>query len=296
MVIARLKGGLGNQMFQYAAARRLAVVTRQPLKLDLEFLEQGQLKENVTLRSYDLSIFNIEENFITPEERNQSFNFGTRLKSKLFGALYNGVYIKEKQEQFDESILYLKGSRYLDGHWMSELYFNDVEDIIRKDFSFKKELSQSAKSLSNDIQAANSVCVHVRRGDYVYHPKVKNVYKVLNLKYFINAVSIIKEKMENPVFFVFSDDIEWCYKNLTFLGSPVFVEREIQNSEKGDFFHLMTTCKSFIISNSTYSWWAAWLGSNQAKIVVAPESWLIDSRKVRNDLYPKEWIRLNDEA
>ncbi len=296
MVIARLKGGLGNQMFQYAAARRLAVVTQQPLKLDLEFLDRGQLTENVTLRPYDLSIFNIEENFITPEERVQFFNFGSRLKNKLFGTFYNNVYIKEKKQQFDESILYLKGSRYLDGHWMSERYFKDVESIIRKDFSFRNQISQSAKLLSSDIQKANSVCIHVRRGDYVNNPEVRNVYNLLNLRYFINAVSIIKEKMQSPVFFVFSDDIDWCYKNLTFLGNPIFVEREIQNTAKGDFFHLMTMCKSFIISNSTYSWWAAWLGSNQTKIVVAPNKWFIDNRKNTNDLYPKEWIRLDDET
>lgn len=291
MIIVRLKGGLGNQMFQYAAGRRLAVATNQNLKLDLNFLERGQIAENVTRRSYDLSIFNVVEEFAPREECNEYFNFKNRAKNKLLGRSIENSYVKEKGVVFDPYILSLKGNRYLDGHWMSELYFKDIEGLIRNEFTFKEDLTSSTVSLSQRIVSNNSVCVHVRRGDYVSNPAVQKVYGTIGLSYFRNAIESIKQKVSDPFFYVFSDDIEWCEMNLNFVNHRVFVEKHLEGADASgkDYFQLMTLCKHFIISNSTYGWWAAWLGQKQQSLVYAPKKWFNNNESIEKDIYPKRW-------
>ncbi len=294
MIIVRLKGGLGNQMFQYAAARRLAEVTKQPLKMDLDFLLNGQKKEEVTQRSYSLSIFNIHEEFATEHEVRQFFNFQNKVLHKVLGANWNNCYVKERFFHFDSRLLYLRGSRYLDGHWMSEKYFKDIASILRKEFSFRINPTVATNEILKKISKSNSVCLHVRRGDYLSSPSAKKIYNTLGLDYYVVAIQNIITRIPNPSFFVFSDDIDWCEKELYFLQGATFVEKELEGTGAiaQDYFYLMTFCKHFIISNSTYGWWAAWLGQNKHKVIIAPKKWFINPVIQTEDIYPDTWNKL----
>lgn len=294
MIIVNLKGGLGNQMFQYAAGRRLAEACGTELKLDRTFLSKGQYKANVTLRNYELSIFNVEENFATHAEVRRFKNLKNVLMNKFFPGFIGNKYVKEKFFHFDPRIMSLGNNRYLDGHWMSEKYFADIQPVIKQDFSFRNKVINDAKNLHAKIVRTNSVCLQVRRGDYIKNPEIARVHLTTSLDYFSRAIATIKDQISSPVFFVFSDDIEWCYEHLNTLDNMHFVEKELRNkgTTNSDYLQLMIACKHFIISNSTFGWWGAWLSENKTKIVIAPKKWFNISSAVTTDIYPYSWFKI----
>jgi hypothetical protein len=294
MIIVNLKGGLGNQMFQYAAGRRLAEIHKTELKLDHSFLLKQDYAKNVTRRNYELSIFNIKATSASEKEIKNFKNLKNRLMGKFFPGYHSNRYVKEKHFQFDKSILSLSDNRYLDGHWMSEKYFQEIEPLLREEFTFCTGVIESARSLEKKINESNSVCIQVRRGDYVNNPQVAEVHQTTTISYYKEAASIISKKLKDPVFFVFSDDSDWCIKNLGDLPSVHFVEKELDNTgaSNSDYLQLMKQCKHFIISNSTFAWWGAWLSDNEKKIVIAPKAWFRTKNIVTDDIYPKAWLKI----
>lgn len=292
MIIVNLKGGLGNPMFQYTAGRRLAEVNKTELKLDVTFLENMQEKANVTLRKYELFALNIQENFATPQEVMKWKNAKNRMLNEFLPNPSN-PYVKEKHFHFDQSVLTLADNRYLEGYWMSEKYFHDIEPIIRKEFTFRKEVLSEGRCLHSEILKSDSICIQVRRGDYVTTAAVAKMHQTTSLDYFKRAISLIKTRVENPVFFIFSDDIEWCEENLDELKSKFFAEKELSQhgATTSDYLQLMISCKHFIISNSTFAWWAAWLSSFKDKIIIAPQNWFNDRKIITEDIYPAQWIK-----
>lgn len=294
MIIVNLKGGLGNQMFQYAAGRRLAETTNQPLKLDRAFIDYGQKNAKVTVRQYELSVFNCLESFARPEEVKQMRNLTNQVLQKFFGNGLFNPYVKEKYFHFDSSILLLKGDCYLDGHWMSEKYFLDIENIIRKEFVFKNGLLPACEDLRSKILATNSVCIQVRRGDYVSRPEVAKVHNTTSYDYFYSAISLVRSRIQNPFFFIFSDDIQWCHEHFYTLKNVCFVEKELaqKGASTSDYLQLMTLCKYFIISNSTFAWWGAWLSSFEQKLVIAPKNWFNSTKLITKDIYPASWLKI----
>ena len=165
MIIVKLMGGLGNQMFQYAAARRLAEVHKTTLKLDLTFLLDRAPRKDFIYRNYDLNIFNIQENFATPEE------------------IKRCKVIKEPYSHFDKNLLNAPDNVYLEGYWQSEKYFKDIKQIIKKEFTFKSSLSEESKRLADKILSANSICLNVRRTDFVSDPIVNQHHGFVGLDY-----------------------------------------------------------------------------------------------------------------
>jgi hypothetical protein len=294
MIIVNLKGGLGNQMFQYAAGRRLAEKHKTDLKLDLSFLSRKNQGKNVTLRSYELSVFNVQENIATPEDIRPLKNFTNRLRRKIFPNKATNPYVQEKFHHFDPEILMLGDNKYLDGHWMSERYFADVEPVIRKEFAFKKGILEAGKNLETLIRTSNSVCIQVRRGDYVTNPTVAKVHGSTSVNYFEKGIEHIRNNVQNPVFFVFSDDSKWCMETFSGLSPVFFIEKELESFEatNSDYLQLMTHCKHFLISNSTFAWWGAWLSINPEKIVVAPKNWFNLEGIDTNDICPPSWIKI----
>lgn len=294
MVIVNLKGGLGNQMFQYAMGRRYAHLSNQVMKLDLGFLRNINHQSNVTIRDYELSAFNIQEDFANEYEIKKYKNTATQILNKLFPHFRTNPYVKEKYFHFDPSILSLMGGRYFDGHWMSEKYFSDIEPIIRAEFTFKTKMIDKAKFLHTQILNSNSICVQVRRGDYVTNPDVAKIHQTTSLDYFERGVTQIKSILENPVFFVFSDDSKWCEENMKWLENAHFIERELEGegARNSDYLQLMTACKHFVISNSTFAWWAAWLSVSPGKLVVAPMNWFNKREIITRDIYPSNWIKI----
>lgn len=288
MIITRITGGLGNQMFQYAIAKSLAIKNNDTFKLDISFYPKQ------TLRKYELHYFNIEENIAIYEECNRlrgKEDLIFKIKNKL-GIKINRPksYYNEKEiVKFDENIFKLKGNIYLDGYWQNEKYFKGIRDELLKDFTLKQKISKEAKEYLDQIKNTNSISLHIRRGDYVQNKHTNQVHGICGLDYYKKTISYMLQKMEHPVFFIFSDDIEWCKENFDFLDNKVFVENTKSAIED---LELMKNCDHNIIANSTFSWWGAWLNENEDKIVIAPKQWFFKDEWKDLNLACREWIKI----
>jgi len=290
MIIVRLIGGLGNQMFQYAAGRAIAYRNNTHLKLDISSFE------HYMLRSYGLDNFNIVEEFATHDEikrlkpaRSQLFSFCIyKLRQKMI-PWYKQSRIIERTFNFDPDIKKITGNAYLEGYWQSEKYFEDISHIIRKDLTFKEESDEMNKSLLLDIQNTNSVSVHIRRGDYVLNLKTMETHGVLGIEYYLKALKLIEKKVKDPEIFIFSDDITWSKKHLKTDLPLHFID---QNGAKKDYedLRLMSNCKHHIIANSSFSWWGAWLGQKEGQVVMAPANWFKIITCNYSDRLPSRWL------
>lgn len=292
MIIVRLIGGIGNQMFQYAAGRAIACRNNTYLKLDISSFEQ------YTLRSYRLDCFNLVEDFATHDnikhlkpDRSQLFSFGfNKLQQKIIPWHKQSV-IKERTFDFDPDVLKIRENAYIDGYWQSERYFKDIAHTIRNDFTFKRESDEVNKGVLSTIQDTNSVSLHIRRGDYVSDPKTMETHGVLGAEYYIQALNLMGKKVKEPQVFIFSDDIPWARDNLKTDLPLHFIEHNGIEKDYEDM-RLMSLCKHHIIANSSFSWWGAWLCQNPQKIVIAPKKWFNKPNINTNDLIPESWIRL----
>lgn len=291
MIIIRLKGGMGNQMFQYALGRSLAVKLNCPLKLDLSALLDRSKKDFVH-RDYDLHIFNTEENFLMAPGllrniyRPKSSTISRWVK-KL--AIRGRKHWKEPHFHLVREVLERPTvNTVYEGWWQSAQYFSNVSDQIRREFSFKAPLLEASKPILEQIEKTNAVCLNVRRTDFL---KVDTL-NTTNKQYFLNSVQFLSERIENPTFFVFSDDMTWCENNLRLPHKTVFVHHDMKGQKFGNYHRLMRACKHYIIPNSSFAWWAVWLNENPEKIVVAPRNWFNDPTIDTTDLVPEHWIRL----
>ncbi|MBL8022445.1 MAG: alpha-1,2-fucosyltransferase [Leptospirales bacterium] len=283
MIYVRLNGGLGNQMFQYAAGRRLALNLKTDLRLDASIFEVHDL------RSYALQPFPIVAALADPSEIAALLNPGFAKRLLRRTGLARQLYVREVGLSFDPAILDLADGCYLDGYWQSEKYFKDAEQQIRADFQIQQDLPRAARELAREIIQANSISIHIRRGDYVSDPHTNQVHGTMDASYYARAVSKVKERTESPSFFVFSDDPEWVRSSFQ-PGVPY----RLVTSDWQPFvdMHLMSLCKHNIIANSSFSWWAAWLNSNVDKVVIAPAKWFRDASLDDSSIVPESWIRL----
>lgn len=289
MIIVQLTGGLGNQLFQYAIGRTLAVMNNTQLKIDLSFFETYEWHE------YSLAPFSIEAKVATVEEVNTltklETSFLEKVRRKLFGVL--PIIIKEKGLNYNSYYLKAGSNAYLKGYWQSSKYFLSQEMKIRKEFEIKLPPSSSNTKLLNEIMGCESVSLHIRRGNYASIEAVNKFHGTTKMSYYSQAMVVIESRCENPVYFIFSDDIGWARENLRLTREHVFVDI---NTDKTDYedLRLMKSCKHSIVANSTFSWWGAWLNPNPDKIVIAPKQWFANEEmnQQTNDLIPAEWIRL----
>lgn len=288
MIKVLLKGGLGNQMFQYAIGRVLSIKHNTLLVLDTSYLDLDI--KNITKRSYDLDVFGIEINNI--KDNDIPFIFKT-FESKIITNLLvmiRKVFRVSGQEtgySFNPEILNTLDGAYLSGYFQSYKYFKGYEEQILKDFTFKN-IPNSIEVLAGEISNTNSVCVHVRRGDYVGN---KN-HEVVNLDYYKKGIDLISEQTKIEKIYVFSDDIEWCKDNIKFEFETVFIGEEYVGYKDSGHMYLMSKCRNFVIANSSFSWWAAWLAPRPDKVVICPKKWFGDSSINTADLIPETWIRI----
>lgn len=293
MVIVQLKGGLGNQLFQYAAGRRLSIMLDVTLKLDKDTYYVNQIRRD-TQRVYELGNLNIVEDFATPQEiKRLCGGTGRPLRKikQVFGLASMKTYVQEKDFSFNSDILNLRGDCYLDGYWQSEKYFKDIEDIIRNDFTVKSFPSEENNKIINALMKGNSVSIHFRLTDYLTNPHARKTHGVCSLEYYKKAITLMKQNVNNPQFFVFSDDLEWVKNNIDIGPEVTYVA--INDSVHGyEDLRLMSYSKHNIIANSSFSWWGAWLNSYPEKIVVAPKQWFKDSLIDASDLIPETWVQL----
>lgn len=293
MIIVKLIGGLGNQMFQYAAARQLSLLHQTDLFFDIASFDNDN--NAYTKRNFELDVFNINIKFCSKEMLNdfniQSSTKISRVLQRNFPYFFNNLYAAESGINYQKQFFKFPKNTYLDGFWQSELYFSSIKPVIIKDFELTKNIEGENLQWLNLIQSTNSVSIHVRRGDYITNAIAQSYNGSLGVDYYENAVKLIKSKNLDVSFFVFSDDIEWCEKNINTNSKTYFV-----NSNKHSNFHLdmflMSKCNHNIIANSSFSWWAAWLNQNNNKCIIAPKKWFAISSLDTKDLIPKSWITL----
>lgn len=296
MIIVKLQGGLGNQMFQYAAGRALSIRKKTMLKFDLTYLLDRSPSLNIVFRDYDLDIFpNIQVPIATQDEvlaLTQTFANNKLLRRIVKKTIGIKSYYREKSFKFDSHFTELPSKIYLDGYWQSEKYFEREKDILTRDFVFAPLLLKENFQLVDEIKTTNSVCLNVRRGDFVSHAVSSSVLGFKGLDYITKAIQLIEDKVSNPNFYIFSDDIEWCRANIKIEHPVTIVDHTHAGKKFADYLQLMTACKHIIIPNSSFAWWAAWLNNNPNKIVVAPLKWFNDPALDSSDIIPKGWLRI----
>jgi hypothetical protein len=290
MIIVRLLGGLGNQLFQYAAGRSLAVRKKTQLYLDVS--AYGQERSDIIRRSYDLGLFNIDAPFATSEQVRR-FTRPPFIRQKMNRLLpyHKRGYYKELFFHYDPDFFTAAASTLLEGYWQSEKYFSGITDILLDEFRVTAPLSAGTGDLISRIKSSNSVSVHIRRGDYVNNPVTLEVHGLCGADYYTKALSAMAGMTGDIELFVFSDDMEWTRQNITAEFPVTYVDHN-DSSHAYEDLYLMSLCKHNIIANSSFSWWGAWLNANPDKTVVAPSRWFNRSDADTSDLLPAEWIKL----
>ncbi|MDX2173402.1 MAG: alpha-1,2-fucosyltransferase [Bacteroidota bacterium] len=291
MIIVKLMGGLGNQMFQYAAAKSLACMHGVEVRVDLSYLNADS-KGSYTPRRYDLSIFKANVKIAEQSDLKPYIKRYTKLSRLLrreMPSLFKNLYVVERGIKYHEAFTKFPKNTYLDGFWQSEKYFENYREQIKSDFTISKPLPIELEDIFNKIKSTNSVSIHVRRGDYVTLKSANDFHGLSTLEYYQTSIDIISEKCKDLELFIFSDDIEWCRQRFDFKLPKHFIHHTYEAC--WDMF-LMSNCKHNIIANSSFSWWGAWLNQNPNKIVIAPKNWFVDKTLNTDDLIPREWIRL----
>ncbi len=287
MIVTRLMGGLGNQMFQYAAGKALAQKLNTSLELDLSFLHKKNGIE--TKRDFALDVFRLKPVFLSetlyPDFLKLKENRMFRIINRKAPFLLSRHYLSEKRFPFDPDFFNSKNNTFLDGFWQTEKYFKDISGLIRTDFEFTLPLDSRNAALSAEISSSDSAGIHVRRGDYV-NDKVTNAYHgVCGIEYYRRGVEELSRIYPDLRWYVFSDDAKWVRENLSFIPGMSVIDHNTGSSSYKDM-QLMSQCRHQIIANSSFSWWAAWLNKNKDKTVIAPEKWFLKSGIDTSDIYP----------
>lgn len=289
MIIVQLTGGLGNQLFQYAMGRSLAIKNKSEYKIDISFFEDYEWHE------YSLKPFSIGAPVATKEEcdlvKNKQQSLLNRILRKTIGG--GEVVIWEKNLLYNPVYKKIKDPAYLHGYWQCEKYFEDYADVIRKEFMIHILPSEANKNFLVQIENTQAVSLHIRRGNFVAVEEFNKVIGTCSMDYYDRAIGYIKQRVSDPVFFVFSDDIPWAKANLNGPEKYLFIDINDAQHDYEDL-RLMQHCKHHIMANSTFSWWGAWLNPSKDKIVIAPDRWFADEMKNQTavNIIPENWIKL----
>ena len=306
MIIINLKGGLGNQLFQYATGRALSLrqadknkknsakndtSNKQILKLDITGYSENNGID--TMRHYALSPFNIKVEIASTDEiKKLKYPFGIISKGWRF---FKTKVLKKYNISFNSGIFNSTKPLYLDGFFQTEKYFIDKENEIRNDLTLKDPLSQRAVEILTKINScSNSISLHVRRGDYVSDKNTNLHHGTCDLSYYAKAVEYMNAKIGNDMhIFVFSDGIEWAKENIKFPYQTSYVSpAKSTPRDEVEELVLMSKCRNNIIANSSFSWWGAWLNQNRDKIVIAPKRWVLRGVNNYRDIIPQTWYKI----
>jgi len=269
MIITKMSGGLGNQLFQYGVGRMLAN------KLNTELYIDRYNPSNK--RPYGLSVFNITGTFA-------SLNDIKKWTPKM---------VKEPHFNHYTKLDRMEGNIHLEGYWQSYKYVESIRDILLEELTIKNNMRRQFE-LVNDIVSCNSVAVHFRRGDYAKDKHTHAYHGTCPMDYYRTAINRIEQSVENPKYFVFSDDVDWVRKKWPYslVPEPRFASNYSEVKDYHDM-QVMAKCKHNITANSSFSWWGAWLNRNPNKIVISPDQWF-KNKEMQNkthDLIPPTWIR-----
>jgi Glycosyl transferase family 11. len=281
MIIVKLIGGLGNQLFQYAAAYSLSRVHQTNLKIDITAFKDYKL------RSPELEKFNLDLQYATSNEIN---NLKTRgFIDKLINFISSEKRKKEYKEKFfhfDNKFFQLGSNVYLSGYFQSEKYFYNVKEELRNKLNLSLLNYRVSNTILNDINSNNSIAIHVRISDYA-KPENNEYHGILSSVYYKAAIQYLQNKFPHSKYYVFSDDLEKA--NQLFENINIIKYQLIETGNSLTDFYLMSQCKHNIIANSSFSWWAAWLNPNPDKMVIAPKNWFNKGPQDTQDLFPPSW-------
>lgn len=290
MNIVNISAGLGNQIFQYAFYRALRAKDADT-KMDISDFNYRNHHNGYELES----IFNICPDYATRKECDALADLSKSLLSDIRRKIFR-IHLKCQGQVLSEAAigcqyhaqLFNNKNSYFVGFWQTEKYFKSIEQQLREELVFKNALDNENQKIAHLIADCNAVSLHVRRGDYVKARRVDTFGSVCSLDYYNKAVEHIQSRIDNPRFFVFSDDMLWVKENIK-LNNAVYVDI---NRGKNSFkdMHLMSLCKHNIIANSSFSWWGAWLNANESKIVVAPSVWVRCHEMP--DVVPDSWLQI----
>ena len=296
MIITRLFGGLGNQMFQYAAGYACARRAGCSLKLDVYDLVDRTPRTDFIYRDYDLGIFRLQPDFasrsdlrkvgigVRPEERH--------LWERVRGRLGGNRRLVEKGWGYNAAWEGAKPPVHLLGYWQNERYFADVADGLREEFAFRADYASDDDAVARRIRGTEAVCVNVRRGDFVALDAERERRGFCDAEYFRRAVEEMRSLVPGAEFFGFSDEVEWCRENIRAAVPIQWVGHEHAGIKFGKYLWLMSQCRHFIIPNSTFAWWGAWLGEKPDTRVIAPLEWFADERNAEMGIVPARWTRV----
>ncbi len=286
-MIVKIAGGLGNQMFQYAVAKAVSLKMQQTLYLDTTWFIQH--------RSRDFELHNYRISY-------KKAAYATVIWHKVWKRIFtilnlrNRYWVYDEDDTFlyDDSVFHKKYS-YLMGYFQNPEYFRSIRDVLQREFVLSNQVESGQGQLIQKLQSTESVAVHVRRGDYVSenHSSLQK-YIVQDVDYYHRAFRLVSDKISEPEFYIFSDDIDWCKKNFdSSIYHIHFIDSSLSNSVHDDFL-FMRSCRHFILANSTFSWWAAWLSHEKGRLVVVPERWYMDTNKnaASKVLVEKDWFVL----
>lgn len=291
-VYTSLIGGLGNQMFQYAVGRALALRRNTALRLDVSAFAVHRAHQGFELQR----VFACPAEIADISDIELMLGWQSRplirrvIVHPAFAALRRDALVVEPYFHYWPGIDKAPQDCCLVGYWQSERYFSDAAAQIRTDFTFRLPMEGRNAELAGEMARVNTVSLHVRRGDYVSNPRTGATHGVCSLDYYRAAIRHVAERVRQPHFFVFSDDIVWAQANLKFDFQCVYVQHN-RGAESYNDMRLMSLCRHHIIANSSFSWWGAWLNPSSEKIVVAPKKWFANEMDVR-DLFPAGWVTL----
>lgn len=295
MITVRLKGGLGNQMFQYAFGRAIAQRNGDDLALDLTYLLDRRPGASIVFRDYDLGMFPVRASFTRLSRLAlrapvpYAWLGASEAWQRARAALGAQQYLRE-EAGFDPATLPRVGDLFLDGYWQDERFFAKVADEVRETFRSVPPLSPSSQALLHEIETSASVSVNVRRTDFVHHPGSAKAHGFVGLDYYDRAMRLVEDRVAAPRLYVFSDEPEWCHENLHFEHPTTYVGHEHAGDRFGTYLALMSACRHFVIPNSSFGWWAAWLAPHAGKTIVAPARWSAASELLA-DPVPDGWLR-----
>lgn len=272
-MIVRIMGGLGNQLFQYALSRRIELKNGKTILFDID------TESAVTKRKYEIKGFQIQKYPTISKIKSRKYSIFRNNKKYKWSCLYGKIIrygVEKKNFCYQDNLIY----DYLDGYWQNMDYFSDIYGVLKNEIVYDYNRSVKQAEIENIINISNSVAIHVRRGDYLSSTN-KQIYVLQDYYYYKKAVDLLCKKLYKPVFFVFSDDIEWCKESFNTFPNLVFIDSSVNHKSIEDF-DMMRQCKHHIISNSTFSWWSSWLSNKDNKIIISPSRWYQDD-KTNND-------------
>ncbi len=296
MIIVEIRGGLGNQIFQFAHGLQLANAIGAQLKIDtrrLELIETGVTPRNLALGAFNFSAVHADRSELKVFDLALSLGRYPRLEGitkRLYPKML-GDFLIEKTFSYVDSAPSMAKRTYAQGYWQSEKYFSAISSELRSMLKPKLPLSQETNELLSEISNTNALCVNVRRGDFTNNDG-NNFHGLMGADYYTEATRLIQARNDVENVYIFSDDPEWCTHNLRLSPNQKVIDHKYAGPEFSSYLQLMAGCKYFVIPNSTFAWWAVWLSGLKNREVVAPSRWFTDPSIDVSDLIPGEWLRI----